>query len=80
MAKKKAKARKKTVTKKSKTKGKRVTAKKGRKKSSSRAVTQVKQTAMKVLAGAAAGAVRAIVPPMERAASRLGMGPKEQKN
>jgi hypothetical protein len=33
----------------------------------SRATKQVKQTAMKALAGAAAGAVRAIMPPLEKA-------------
>ena len=33
----------------------------------SRASKQVKETAMKALAGAAAGAVRAIMPPLEKA-------------
>ena len=33
----------------------------------SRATKQVKETAMKALAGAAAGAVRAIMPPLEKA-------------
>ena len=33
----------------------------------SRATKQVKETAMKALAGAAAGAVRAIIPPLEKA-------------
>jgi sRNA-binding protein len=33
----------------------------------SRVPAQMKQTAMKVLAGAAAGAVRAIIPPLEKA-------------
>ena len=33
----------------------------------SRATKQMKETAMKALAGAAAGAVRAIIPPLEKA-------------
>jgi len=33
----------------------------------SRATKQVKETAMKALAGAAAGAVRAIIPPLQKA-------------
>jgi hypothetical protein len=33
----------------------------------SRATRQVKETAMKALVGAAAGAVRAIIPPLEKA-------------
>jgi hypothetical protein len=45
---------------------------KGTKKASS-AATEVKRTAMKVLAGAAAGAVGAIIPILEKAA---GMGAK----
>lgn len=43
-------------------------AKKGGSKKTSAATKQIKQTAVKVLAGAAAGAVRAIIPPLEEAA------------
>ena len=41
----------------------------------SRATKQVKETAMKALAGAAAGAVRAIMPPLEKAVG--GLRPSE---
>ncbi len=41
-----------------------------RKPASSSVTTQVKDTAMKMLAGAASGAVQALIPPLEEAASR----------
>ena len=63
-----------------KSKPKRTTATKGGKKRASRATSQLKQTAMKVLAGAAAGAVRAIMPPLEKAAGTQGAGSKERKS
>jgi hypothetical protein len=44
---------------------------KARAKRSGSAQTQAKRTAMKVLAGAAAGAVRAMVPPLEEAAQKM---------
>jgi len=52
-------------------KPKRGRASKTRKTRSSGTTTQAKQAAMKVLAGAAAGAVRAMVPPLEEAAGKL---------
>ena len=69
-----------SVAKKSKPKRKGATPAKSAKRSGSRATSQVKQTAMKVLAGAAAGAVRAIMPPLEKAAGGEGAGSKERNN
>ena len=63
---------------KTKSKPRRGSAPKARKKHSSVATTRAKQTAMKVLAGAAAGAVRAMVPPLEEAAEKLSP-PKKQR-
>jgi hypothetical protein len=52
-----------------KSRAKRPTASKGRKKSATSSVTkQVRTTAMKVLQGAASGAVQALIPPLEEAA------------
>jgi hypothetical protein len=48
--------------------GKRPTGKKGGRRRASGATRALKQTAVKVMAGAAAGAVRAIIPPLEEAA------------
>jgi hypothetical protein len=69
------------VAKTSKPKRKGATATKSGKTRASRATSQMKDTAMKVLAGAAAGAVRAIMPPLEKAeaAARQGGGSKERK-
>jgi hypothetical protein len=64
----KSKARSKTAsrtTAKRKARGKTASRRAGRS-----ATSQVRKTAMKVLAGAAAGAVRAIIPPLEQAAGR----------
>jgi hypothetical protein len=63
---------------KTKSKPRRGRAAKARKKRSSVATTRAKQTAMKVLAGAAAGAVQAMVPPLEEAAEKLSP-PKKQR-
>lgn len=63
-----------------KSKPKRTTATKGGKKRASRATSEVKETAMQVLAGAAAGAVRAIMPRLEKAAGSQGTGSKERKS
>lgn len=62
-----------------KSKRKRATATKSRKKRVSRAAFPVKRTAMKMLAGAAAGAVRAIMPPLEKAAGSQGVDSKERE-
>ena len=74
-------ARKTAVAKKSKPKRKGATATKSGRKRASRAPSQMKETAMKVLAGAAAGAVQAIMPSLEKAepAARQGAGSKERK-
>jgi hypothetical protein len=54
-----------------KTPAKRATAARTRTKvATSRVATQVKTTAMKVLAGAASGAVQALIPPLEEAAGQ----------
>ena len=59
------------------TKAKATTKSKARRKGSSAATTtQAKRVAMKVLAGAAAGAVRAMVPPLEEAAGKLHSAPE----
>ena len=52
---------------------------KSRTKRGSRATSQAKQTAMKVLAGAAAGAVRAMMPPLEKAAGKQDARSKARK-
>lgn len=49
---------------------KRASGQKRKSSAGSRSPGSVKQTAMKVLAGAAAGAVRAIIPPLEEAAGK----------
>ena len=72
-------ASKKTVAKKSPAKAKRASATKGGKTRGSRAKAQVKDAAMRVLAGATAGAVRAMMPPLEKIASSQEAAAKTTK-
>ena len=68
---------KKTVAKKSP--AKRASATKGGKTRGSQAKAQVTDAAMRVLAGATAGAVRAMMPPLEKIASRQEAAAKTTK-
>ena len=72
-------AGKKTVAKKSPAKAKRASATKRGKTRGLRAKAQVKDAAMRVLAGATAGAVRAMMPPLEKIASRQEAAAKTTK-